>query len=91
MKRLMVKEGKLAVIESLSLDLRIPYYHSRHLKHTTHKPFFVSSRILGAAGPIWWRRNRPAGSRTAIAGHMRFDVADIARLVARGIYEAVIL
>ena len=70
--------------------MRIPYYHSRHFKHTTH-PLFSVSRILGAAGPIWWRRNGPAGSRTAIAGHMRFDVADIARLVADGIYEAVIL
>merc|ERR1712029_10690 len=43
--------------------------------------------IIGAAGPKHIRHS----TGTAITGHIRFDVADIGRLIAEGRWEAVIL
>eukprot|EP00581_Thalassiosira_minuscula_P005901 CAMPEP_0183747878 /NCGR_PEP_ID=MMETSP0737-20130205/67487_1 /TAXON_ID=385413 /ORGANISM="Thalassiosira miniscula, Strain CCMP1093" /LENGTH=461 /DNA_ID=CAMNT_0025983595 /DNA_START=574 /DNA_END=1959 /DNA_ORIENTATION=+ len=48
-------------------------------------------KVLGIAGPMTARADPATGLYTTITGLMRFDIADIERLVAQGRYESVIL
>jgi len=47
--------------------------------------------VVGAAGPLFLRRDPITSRWTTLVGQMRFDVADVATLASYGIWEDVIL
>jgi hypothetical protein len=47
--------------------------------------------VVGAAGPLYLRRDETTRKYTTITGQMRFDVADVALLVRHGVWEDVIM